>query len=355
MFKLSYLAITLSLIFFTQFAFAQSAADSLLNFIQQNKSRAALSLQQNGTITAHLNDNKLMPLASTVKILVAIEFAKQAAAGIFDAQKKVALNELDKYYLANTDGDAHPNWIRYEKTLNNIVHDSVRLIDVARGMIIFSSNANTEFLIDLLGIDNVNSNIKLLGLKNHSRIYPLVSSLFLYQNPKNYKEEKIIKELNKMSDEDYFKFTMIIHNELKFDPSYKNKFRPQDLSERMQKVWSDRLPASTTSDYVRISSIINNRKYFNPESYKILEQVLESVMENPANQQLFLHAGMKGGSTIFILTKSLYATLKDSTKIELAYFFNDLTAEENSRLQNWMNAFELRVLTDEHFRSSIKF
>ncbi len=62
-------------------------------------------------------------------------------------------------------------------------------------------------------------------------------------------------------------------------------------------------------------------------------------MENHANKTWLTHAGMKGGSTIFVLTKALYATLKDGTKIEMAYFFNDLTGDENQRLQKWMNHF----------------
>ena len=47
--------------------------------------------------------------------------------------------------------------------------------------------------------------------------------------------------------------------------------------------------------------------------------------------------------------------LKDGTKIEMAYFFNNLTGEENARLQKWMNDFEIKVLTDENFRKQIVF
>ena len=128
-----------------------------------------------------------MPLASTVKIIVAIEFAKQAAHNIFNKNEKIPLSELDKYYLPNTDGDAHPKWVGYERKLGNIINDSVRLIDVARGMIIFSSNANTEYLMDMLGFDNVKNNLQLLGLKKHTPIYPLVSSLFLIPKSKKIK------------------------------------------------------------------------------------------------------------------------------------------------------------------------
>ena len=336
-------------------AYAQSNADSLLNFIKQNKSRSSLFLRKNDTVIAQLNENKLMPLASIVKIIVAIEFAKQAAHNIFNKNEKIPLSELDKYYIPNTDGDAHPKWIGYERSLGNIINDSVKLIDVARGMIIFSSNANTEYLMDMLGFDNVQNNLQLLGLKKHTLIYPLVSSLFLYQNPKKLNEDKIIKEIKNLSDENYAKASYLIHRELKNNSNYKKSFRPQDLTLKMQKEWSDRLPASTTKEYVQLCSILNNRKYFDDNTYAVLSDVLETLMENAANKTWLSHAGMKGGSTIFVLTKALYATLKDGTEIEMAYFFNNLTGEENVRLQKWMNDFEIKVLTDDNFRKQIVF
>ena len=333
---------------------AQSAqADSLLSFISNNKSRASLYLVQNDTLLAHLNENKLMPLASTVKIMVAIEFAKQAASHVIDEDSYVALSELDKYYLANTDGGAHPSWIASEQKQQHIKNDSARLMDVARGMIIYSSNANTEYLMDLLGMDNVKNNIQLLGLKLHTAIYPLVASLFMYQNPRNKSEESILKGIKKLNDEQYSRYIFDIHKALKYNPELKPKFRPQDLTVKMQRLWSDRLPASTTKEYARISKVLNNRKYFDGETYAILGEVMESVMENPANRQWLKHAGMKGGSTMFVLTKCLYATTKNDTRIEMAYFFNELTQTENNKLQQWMNAFELQVLSNVAFRKKI--
>ncbi|MEO8765853.1 MAG: serine hydrolase, partial [Ginsengibacter sp.] len=337
------------------FLHAQPGADSLLNFIKQNESRSSLFLRKNDTVVAKLYENKLMPLASTVKILVAIEFAKQAAHDIFNENNKVTLHELDKYYLPNTDGDAHPAWVSYERKLGHIVNDSVRLIDVARGMIMFSSNANTEYLLDLLGVDNIKNNLQLLGLKQHTAIYPLVASLFIYQNPKQVSSEKILKAIKKIDGDDYAKAALFIHNELKNDSNYKKKFRPQDLTLPMQQEWSNRLPASTTLEYVQVCNILNNRKYFDEKTYTVLAEVLETIMEKPANRNWLDHAGMKGGSTIFVLTKALYATLKDGTKIEMAYFFNDLTGEENRRLQSWMNDFEIKVLQDGNFRRQLVF
>jgi D-alanyl-D-alanine carboxypeptidase len=343
----------LVLLLISQQAFSQSPADSILNFISANKSRSSIYLSQNDTVLTHLNENTLMPLASTVKIMVAVEFAKQAAANVVDQSGKVSLAELDKYYLPNTDGNAHPNWITYEKKMGHIQNDSARLIDVARGMIMFSSNANTEYLMDLLGFDNVKNNIQLFGLKQHTAIYPLVASLFMYQNPKGKKEESILKGIKKLSDQEYSRYIFDMHNALKYSSLLKDKFRPQDLTMTMQKAWSDRLPASTTKEYVRICKVLNNRKFFDENTYGIISEVLESVMENPANQKWLKHAGMKGGSTAWVLTKAVYATTKDDTKIEMAYFFNNLTEQENSSLQKWMNSFELKVLSDAGFRKKI--
>lgn len=332
-----------------------NGADSLLNFIKLNKNRSSLCLHKNGGLAARLNEDKLMPLASTVKIIIAVEFAKQAANKIFNEEGYISLKELDKYYIPNTDGDAHPNWIKYERNLGHIRQDSVKMIDIARGMIMFSSNANAEYLMDTLGFDNVKTNLPLFALTKHTAIFPLVSSLFIYQNPKGAKESEILKYISKLTEEQYDKFTFFIHQQLKYDPTFKTKFRPQDLTIKMQKLWSDRLPASTTREYVQICTILNNRKYFDPNSYGVLADILETIMENPNNQSWLLHAGMKGGSTLFVLTKALYATLKDGTKIELAYFFNDLNGAENFKLQGWMNDFELKILKDEDFRKRLVF
>ncbi len=333
---------------------AQPLADSMLGFIAANKSRASVYLVQNDTVVARLNENKLMPLASTVKIIVAIEFAKQAGNNIIDESSMVALADLDKYYIPHTDGDAHPQWLQYEKSKNHIVRDSIRLIDVARGMIIFSSNANTEYLMDLLGLDNVKNNVQLFSLRQHTAIFPLVSALFLYQNPKKMREDKILKEIRKMPEEQYCKIIAMIHNQLKYDSSFKARFRVEELSMNMQKVWSDRLTASTTKEYVQLCKVLNNRKYLDDNAYGILSEVLESAMENPANRQWLRHFGTKGGSTAWVLTKALYVTTKKNMQIEMAYFFNNLTEQENERLQGWMNAFELGVLTNHLFRQKMK-
>ncbi|RYF89476.1 MAG: hypothetical protein EOO03_05985 [Chitinophagaceae bacterium] len=84
-----------------------------------------------------------------------------------------------------------------------------------------------------------------------------------------------------------------------------------------------------------------------------LSSVLETLMENPANKQWLKHSGMKGGSTPWVLTKALYATTNKDERIEMAYFFNNLTPTESAKLQKWMNSFELQVLQSAAFRRKV--
>lgn len=341
-------------VFVSHASIAQSPADSLLDFISSHKQNASLYLLKGDSVVAALNEDKMMPLASTMKILVAIEFAKQAAHNLINPDKKVALADLAKYYVPNTDGGAHPAWIKWERQQNNITEDSISLMEVAKGMILFSSNANTEYLMDLLGLQNINQNYQLLGIKNYTPLYYPVSSLFIYQNPKQRSEEKILKQIKKLPQEAYIRATEMIHAQLKNNPGYKGQFRPQDLTIPMQQLWSSRLPASTTKAYTKIAYILNNRQIFNEATYSVLTQILETVMLNPQNRQWLEHAGMKGGSSLFVLTKTMYATLNNGEQYALSYFFDDLNAKQNAQIQGWMNAFEQKILTDKEFREKVK-
>ena len=332
-----------------------AAADSMLSFIKSNKEKASLYITRNDTIIAYLNESQLMPLASTMKILVAVEFAKQVGDGLIFKKSLVALNELDKYYLPGTDGDAHPNWLAYEKNKNHISNDSIRLIDVARGMIMYSSNANTEYLIDLLGTNNIKSNIGLFGLKNHTDIYPPAASLMMYQNPRGLKEEKVMKAISKLSPENYIKYVNALHVQLKFNKMFKASFRPQDLTMNMQQLWSSRLPASTTKDYVHLANILNSRQFLNDSAFKTISEIMEFPMENEAYRKVYKQMGLKGGSTAFVLTHVLYLITQANIKIEMAIFFNNLTPDEQQKLQRWLDPFEASIIYDAGFRKKLNF
>ena len=324
--------------------------NKVLEFIEEHPAQTALHLVYNDEVLASQNANKMMPLASTVKTVIAIEYAHQAASGQLDPDRKVSLAELDRYYVPMTDGGAHQAWLTNSK--KEIQNDSIPLRLVAKGMIQFSSNANTEWLLEKLGIEHVNQRLDSLGVKQHTPLYYFVSALFVGKELFPEQEgDDLVKALRALSDSEYRSATEKIHQKLKQDTTYKKEFG--DLSMAVQKVWSDRLPASTVKEYASMMQKLNSRAYFSKEVQLYLNEVMETIMENPANQNWLKHSGMKGGSTPFVLTKALYATDLEGNRLEMVYFLNELNLMQMSSLQLSMNQFELNCIQSDDFREVV--
>lgn len=322
----------------------------IADFIVEHPDKSAIQLVRNDSVLIDFQSDKMMPLASTVKIIIAIEYAEQAAKGMIDADELIDLDDLEKFHIPNTDGGAHNIWL---KSIENIKQENrIPLRKVAQGMIQFSSNANTEWLCDKLGLANINRRIDSLGIQSHSPIYYIVSALFV--GKERFPElagGELAQALRALSVTDYMEITDRIHQKLLNDPQYKNEVG--DLGLGIQKVWSDRLPASTAGEYSGIIKKLNDKTPFSPLVYTYLDEVMETIMNNPANQKWLEHAGTKGGSTAFVLTKAIYATDKEGATTELVYFFHELDQFENLKLQGSINEFELNVLQSDEFRKTL--
>ncbi len=324
--------------------------DQVLTFLKEHPETTAIKLVRNGELVVGNNLTKVMPLASTVKIVIAIEYAEQAALGLLNPDEKISLTELEQFYAKNTDGGAHPGWLKHVE--DKISEETVSIREIAKGMILFSSNANTEWLCDRLGLDKINARVDSMGVASHTEIYNIVSALYVGKELfPDTKGDALEAKLKSLSTEDYIAATARIHDKLKTETEYRNDLG--DLGMGIQRIWSDRLPAATVEDYVKIMTLINSRTYFGPETHSYLDEVMEYLLENPQNAEWLEHAGMKGGSTAFVLTKALYATDKKGNKTELAYFLDDLGIFENMKLQGSMNAFELAILSDEDYLTTV--
>lgn len=322
----------------------------VLQFMKNNPDRCAVLLLENDTIIARHEADKVIPLASTVKIIVAVEYAEQAATGLLDPDEAVPLSELEVFVVPKTDGGAHQTWL--ETLGEKVQNGSVPLREVVRGMIRHSSNANTEWLMARLGLDRINARTDSLGLQQHTPLYYIVSALFVGKEAfPNLKGKALAKALREMDMESYILHTQAIHKKLLADSTYKTVLG--DLNFGVQKVWTDKLPAASANDYVSIVKRMN-RKSFPPEVQTLLDEVMETMMENEKHAARFQHAGMKGGSTMSLLTRAMYATDKQGIAIEMTYFLHPLSAAEMLRLQSSMNDFEQAVLTDPAFRAQMQ-
>lgn len=327
----------------------------LVSFIKEKAKtkNAALVIKYNQEEIANINPETALPLASTVKYIVALEFAKQAAAGKINPEQQVNLKELEKYYVPKTDGGAHEAW------LSELKGNNATLEQVAKGMIAYSSNANTDYLIKMLGLHHINSNLESMNLENHEPLYPLASSLFIpmkLMEENNLSKKEALAKLKEMPLQDYRDMAIDIHRSWKSAPPT-NEEKSQLLKKLdmdFQQIWSDRLPRSTAADYASLMEKLNSKTYLAEDIHIHLDPVLEQLMEDPRNQEWLLHAGQKGGSTAFVLTMAMYATDKDNNQTEITFLSNNLSPIEQTKLTRNMNSFQLKLLKDEDFREKVR-
>ncbi|MDL4842123.1 serine hydrolase [Aquibacillus rhizosphaerae] len=336
-------------------------SDYIKRFIKEKggSKEASLSICYNGENWVSVNSNKKLPLASTVKIIIAIEYARQASKGMIDPNSTVGLRELNQFYVPKTDGGAHDAWLDTLSRLEDFDFNNILLSEVAKGMIGFSSNANTEYLLSVLGVENVNNLLVELELHNHDDIYPIVSSIAIPTyliNNKKFTKKETIKAMKSMDMIQYRNLALDIHNNWLQHPLTERdkKQISNNINPSIERIWSDCLPSSTSENYISIMKKLNSKTYFSQEMHHFLDPAMEQLMENPTNQTWLKHAGQKGGSTAFILTNSMYATDKDGNKTEIAFFSNNLTPLEKEKLSRNLNGFQLKFLKDKDFRLNIK-
>jgi D-alanyl-D-alanine carboxypeptidase len=210
-------------------------------------------------------------------------------------------------------------------------------------MMQYSSNANSEWLMERLGLENINNQLTKLDFKDHSPIYPFVSSLFIAKEYFNDKtEDELAIAMKNISEEQYINYALNIHQKMLKDSEYRNQ--ELDLNESMQRIWSDRLPAGSVSDYVSLMKKLNSKTYFDEKTQAVLNEIIETSIQYSSTNEFYEHIGSKGGSTLFIMTKALYAKDLKGNKTEMAYFFNDLNAQERKKMTMSIKDFDRAVL-----------
>jgi D-alanyl-D-alanine carboxypeptidase len=328
--------------------------DYVLNHLKKNPETSSLYVVRNGDEMISYQENIVRPLASTVKIPIAMEYAFQIHEGILEEEQPVSLDALNRFFYEGTDGGAHEAWLDAMNGAGKVNNQEISLHDVAKGMITYSSNANTDYLMHLLGISNINERIELLGLTQHEPVYPLVSPLLIPETVEtsDMKENEVIEELEVIPLEHYRALATDFSEQMK-DGTIDITSHSFDLSLAIQRVWSDRLPGATAKEYGQLLSIITNDE-LPDEARRIMRDLMEWPMEiNEANKDFYIHLGSKGGSTAFILNDALYAEDLDGNTTEIVLFTDDLNWWQSFRLQQNLNSFEVQLVGSEEYRKKV--
>jgi D-alanyl-D-alanine carboxypeptidase len=311
------------------------------DFIDENPDRVSILITRNDVTAIEHDSEKIMPIAGVFQIIIAIEYAERVASGNLNPDEVIYFDQLDHFFIPKTDGGAHMAW--FKSVSKRLVDGGVPLKEVVKGMLVYNSNANTEWLCDKMGLSNINKRIEILGLAQHSKINYPVSSLFIgFELFPGLEGEDLQIVLRNLSEKEYASAAHEIHQKLINDLDYKSDLKEVDFG--IQKVWSDRQALSSSKNYHLIMNRLNSKRYFTSEVQGILDSLLETMMDEPSSKKWLEHAGEKTGSTAFALSKVMYATDLEGNKTEMAYFFNDLTLQENGKLLRAIRPFELQFL-----------
>lgn len=315
----------------------------VISFLRKHPDKASLYIIEDNETILDYGGQEIRPLASMLKVIIAITYAKQAVFKEVNKNEKIKLSELDTYYYAGTDGGMHLQWLQ---TLGN--RTEVTLHEVAQGMMTFSSNANTEFLLKKLQLKEINKTIDELELTDHDDITPLVAPLYLLNE-----KQKDVRFMEKVKEKDFYDkavmqvYEQLMHGEIDLKKS------PFNLSLSKQKIWSDNLPKSSARTYAHIYQAILN-DHFSKRQNEILHDLLEwPMLLSKKNEENFKHLGSKGGSTAFVYNNGIYSETKTGKQIISVIMTEELSWWQWINLNLGISDFEAKIHNDPNYREKV--
>lgn len=307
----------------------------VIDFINTNPDKVSFVIQENGEEVISRSAEKPMPLASVFKIMVVIELARQVDEGRVDLNEEVPIEALNKYVLVDRENDNHDIWVES-------MDEDLTLEDIARGMITHSSNPNTDYLIDRLGLENINRTIKKMT-KNHSEIYPIGPSELMYHyltiKNDNAGKDEITHLIEKLSYEDYKSEVVDIDTLMKEGSYYPIDDYAPSYDE--QKTLIQFIPTSTANEYIQLLS------QFNSDEWSKQKEILFQLLSKSASDTPFDYVGGKNGETLNIINEAVFARDKEGNSKEIIFFAKDLTLSERMKLEKNIDEFIQKLLNDE--------
>lgn len=333
------------LIFFMKKKAMSKTKDDIIKFMVNNSKMWSMSLIRNDHEIINHNQDKMMPLASTVKILYAIAFVNAVSNKSLNPDELIPIKEVDSLYLKNTDGNAHNAWKENEHIGNEVL-----LKEIAKGMMKYSSNACTEYMYYRLGKDKIDEVIRDYSLLQHTEIYPINAAILISSYlhiEKKIPKKEIAKTIREMTNHQYNLLATELLNKMMKGEA--NRLIEQLLiisDMNIQREITKKLPASSSFNYARLMYELGTTERITVEA----KQLLDDLMGVERYLKDGIRVWYKGGSTLFVSTSAVYKK-DDSENIAFAFFIEDMIGVENIWIQKNYNEFIKAFLDNHLFRT----
>ncbi len=229
-------------------------------------------------------------MASTMKIIVLATYEYAVTQGELDPAEEVQISELEKYYLPLTDGGAHIQGLGslgIKTDALGFALDQARTIsldDIARIMIHYSGNAETDYLIERLGTERINA---ITGSNQHTPIRPTLGIALALMNHEGALSDAVMRGslVHDVSEGD-FRYMERLMDLYIHDPDWRNaQIEFMKSGEYIQAAteigWvgqveaSQLFPKGTAREYARLMAKVASKQFISPEVSTLMQEKLE--------------------------------------------------------------------------------
>ncbi|MEY4578298.1 MAG: hypothetical protein RL701_3001 [Pseudomonadota bacterium] len=311
-----------------------------------------------------LNADRPRPLASTVKLLALADYAAAVESGELRPDEPVALADWEKYFLPKTDGDAHALTLEQLRTSKAITGDKVQLQDLVYGMIRYSDNAATDYLLARLGRTRLAAAAVRLELGPSEQVPLPLSGLFLSWestrstgSPADRLARYRAQPYAQYAD-DVWTLAATLRSDAQFGSAERERLVSGDgsaLTLREQAQFARTLsPKGTARSYARLMAKIAQGEL--PGS-AAMQAELQWPMRAPQLRENFDAFGTKGGSLPSIVTEAIFATPKGTQQKRVcALFFEGMPMAVWLELMHsfMQQRFEQELLSSDEFFEHVR-
>ena len=278
-----------------------------------------------GSALFHNADTPLV-LASTLKVVVLAAYENAVLLNQLDPNEPVQLADVEKYYLPKTDGGAHIQGLASlgiaTDALGFASDPSATLLldDIARIMIHYSGNAETDYLIERIGLQQVNA---IHDMSSQTFIRPLLGPALAIMNHENSPSaSRPISEIVAQVKRGDFSWLDQLIDLYLHDPEWRSsqiEYMRSDayIAAANQLGWTGQVEASqlfprgTAREYARLMARIGSGQFVSIQVSARMQAVLESApADRPLRTLFFKRYGAKDGLTAGVLNIASYCTPK---------------------------------------------
>ncbi len=332
------------LLIFRLFSLTTLAQDEVTSYIQENPdSVAVICLQGDETIVSH-NADEHLTIASTSKIIILAEYARQVAAGNLDPEEEVSLEEVARYLIPMTDGNAHEQWLA---TLDAGA-ETATLAQIVDGMIIFSSNAGADYIHSRLSTEGFEELYELLELENTDLPTYFLGNLLVLSNHETGLVD--LDYVEAMDEETFFtehdRLLDLFLNDadwLAAERDFRDDERVGLPSIEVQASFLNKFStASTAEDILKVIQEAYTGTALSAEAHEVMQDHFDWIFDvNPANADVFEALATKGGAYPGLLTAAWYVDAIAADPLSLVVFYHDIP--EDTWLE-WLTSYNYQSL-----------